>query len=187
VRTSKNHGAEHLEVDQLTFDEVLGHYQAEVYSFAVHLTLDRAAANALYQEALLTAFHAFDERDRPTNYRSWLFTIVTDAFLSDRHGHGAGSPPSEEHVGVDAGTPPVQANRLDAHGLCREVEAFVATLPGPQWVALVQRRYLNRGYAEIGETLRCSEVAARTSVYEALRAMRAHIGDRWSPSLASST
>ena len=80
---------------------------------------------------------------------------------------------------VEAGPSPVQADRLDAHGFYREVDAFVATLPGPQWVALVQRRYLNRGYAEIAETLRCSEVAARASVYEALRAMRAHIGDRW--------
>jgi RNA polymerase sigma-70 factor (ECF subfamily) len=186
VLTSIQHGAGRPEVDHTTFDKVLGHYQAEVYAFAVHLTLDRAAANALYQEALLTAFDAFDERDRPTDYRSWLFTIVTDAFLSDRHEQGAGSSSGEQQMVMDAGTPPVQTDRLDAHGLYREVEAFVATLPGPQWVALVQRRYLNRGYAEIAETLRCSEVAARASVYEALRAMRAHIGDRWSPSLASS-
>ena len=61
VWTSINHGAGRPEVDYMTFDEVLGRYQAEVYSFAVHLTRDRAAANALYQEALLTAFHALDE------------------------------------------------------------------------------------------------------------------------------
>jgi DNA-directed RNA polymerase specialized sigma24 family protein len=127
---------------------------------------------------LLRAFHAFDERDRPANERLWLFTIVTDAFLSDRHGRGAGSSSGEEQAVSDGGTSPLQADRLDAHVLRREVEAFVATLPGPQWVALVQRRYLNLGYAEIAETLRCSEVEARTSVYEALRAMRAHVGNR---------
>ncbi len=164
-------------MDHSTFDEVLGEYQAEVYCFALHLARDRAKANALYQETLLTAFHAFDEHVRPGNERTWLFTILTDAFLSDRHGHGAGSSPSEGQA-ADRGTSPVQADRLDAQTLRREVEAFVATLPGPQWVALVQRKYLNRGYAEIAETLRCSEVEARTSVYEALRAMRAHIGDR---------
>jgi RNA polymerase sigma factor (sigma-70 family) len=123
------------------------------------------AAIALYQEALLTAFHAFDDHDRPTNFRSWLFTIVTDAFLSNRHGQRAGPSSGEEHVAMDAGTPPpIQTDRLDEHGLYREVEAFVATLPGAQWVALVRRRYLNRGYAEIAETLRCSEVTARASV-----------------------
>jgi RNA polymerase sigma-70 factor, ECF subfamily len=176
VSTSIKHGAGCPEVDYATFDEVLGHYQAEVYYFAVHLTRDRAEANDLYQETVLTAFNAFDERDRPANYRSWLFTIATDAFLSDRHGHGPESSPGKEQA-ANGGTSPIQADRLDAHTLRREVDAFVATLPGPQWVALVQRRYLNRGYAEIAETLRCSEVAARASVYEALRAMRVHIGD----------
>jgi RNA polymerase sigma-70 factor, ECF subfamily len=178
VSTSINHGAGRPEMDHSTFDEVLGHYQAEVYCFAVHLTRDRAEANDLYQETLLTAFHDFDERDRSANERSWLFTIVTNAFLSGRHGHGAGSSPGERQAAEDWGTSPVQADRLDAHQLRREVEAFVASLPGPQWVALVQRKYLNRGYAEIAETLRCSEVEARTSVYEALRAMRAHVGER---------
>ena len=164
-------------MDYSTFDEVLVDYQAEVYCFALHLTRDRAEANALYQETLLTAFHAFNERDRPANERTWLFTILTDAFLSDRLGHGAGSSSGEEQA-ADGGTSPVQTDRLDAHTLRREVEACVTTLPGPQWVALVQRRYLNREYAEIAETLRCSEVAARASVYEALRAMRAHVGHR---------
>jgi RNA polymerase sigma-70 factor, ECF subfamily len=178
VSTSIQHGAGRPEGDHSLFHEVLGHYQAEVYCFAVHLTRDRAEADALYQETLLTAFHDFDECDRPANERSWLFTIVSDAFLSDRHGHGAGSSPGEGQTAEDWEMSPVQADRLDAQTLRREVQAFVATLPRQQWVALVLRRYLNREYVEIAETLRCSEVAARTSVYEALRAMRAHIGDR---------
>jgi DNA-directed RNA polymerase specialized sigma24 family protein len=103
---------------------------------------------------------------------------MTDAFLRNRHGHGAGPSSGEEQAAEGRGTSPVQANRLDAHTLRREVEAFVATLPRQQWVALVQRRYLNREYAEIAETLHCSEVEARTSAYEALRAIRAHVGNR---------
>lgn len=176
--TSIQHGAGRPEVDHATFEEVLGHYQAELYCFAVQLTRDRTEADDLYRETLLTAFHASDERDRPANERLWLFTIMTDAFLRNRHGHGAGPSSGEEQAAEGRGTSPVQADRLDAHTLRREVEAFVATLPRQQWVALVQRRYLNRGYAEIAETLRCSEVEARTSAYEALRAIRAHVGNR---------
>jgi len=160
-----------------TFDDVLAHYQADIYRFAVHLTRDRAEANDLYRETLLKVFHVFDERDRPANCHSWLFTIATDAFLSHRRRRGPRKAPAGQQA-ESRGTSAVRADRLDAPALRREVEAFVATLPRQQWAALVQRRYLNRGYAEIAETLRCSEVHARASVYEALRAMRAHIGDR---------
>ena len=176
--TSTKRVAERPDVGCSTFDDVLTHYQTDIYRFAVHLTRDRAEANDLYRETLLKACHVFDERDRPGNCKLWLFTIATDAFLNHRRPRGPRGAPGEEQAAELRGASAVRADPLDAHALRREVEAFVATLPRQQWVALVQRRYLNRGYAEIAETLCCSEAKARASVYEALRAMRVHIGDR---------
>ena len=176
--TSINHGNRRPDGDDATFDDVLGHYQAEVYCFALHLTRDHAQANDLYQKTLQRAFHAFDERVRSANERSWLFTIATDLYMSDGRRRGSTGGPVTQQAPEIRGTAPVQTDRLDAHALQGEVEAFVTTLPRHQWVALVQRRYLNVGYAEIAETLSCSEVEARSCVYEALRAMRAHVGDR---------
>ena len=57
------------------------------------------------------------------------------------------------------------------------MEAFVADLPCQQRVALVQRMFLDRTYAEIGATLCCSEEAARASVYEAIRTLRHRVWD----------
>ncbi|MDF3042028.1 MAG: polymerase, sigma-24 subunit, subfamily, partial [Thermomicrobiales bacterium] len=68
--------------------------------------------------------------------------------------------------------------RLDASTLLREVEAFIENLPPKQRVALVQRKYLDIGYAEIAATLGCSEEAARRSVHEALKKLRSCFGDR---------
>ena len=59
-----------------------------------------------------------------------------------------------------------------------EVAAFVANLPGQQRAALMLRRFHQRGYADIAATLGCTEHEARATVHEALRALRAHLGDR---------
>ena len=160
-----------------TFDEVLTRYQADIYRFGAHLTGDRAAANDLYQETLWKAFHAF-EIDRPASGRAWLFTIATNAFLSDPCRRGPKSAPGEERAPEVQGTSPDQAGRLDAHMLLREVEAFVAFLPPEQRVALVQRKFHDLSYTEIAATLGCSEAVARASVHEAVRTLRTHIGDR---------
>jgi RNA polymerase sigma-70 factor, ECF subfamily len=161
-----------------TFDDVLARYQADIYRFAVQLTRDRVAANDLYQETLLKAFNAFDELDRPANYRSWLFTIATTAFLSHRRLRTRRVSPGDEQALEVRGAPPDDTDRLDAHALLREVEACVADLPREQWVALVGRKYFDLGYSEIAATLCCSEVSARASVHEAVRAMRVRVGDR---------
>jgi RNA polymerase sigma factor (sigma-70 family) len=68
--------------------------------------------------------------------------------------------------------------RLDAGALLREVESYIEDLPPKQRVALVQRKYLDIGYAEIAATLGCSEEAARRSVHEALKKLRDRFGDR---------
>ena len=167
-----------LSVGHPTVDVVLAQHQAELYRFAVHLTRDLDQANDLFQQTMRTARRTFDGLDRLANYRSWLFTVATDAFLSDSRRCGRRSSPGEEQAAEIRATAPVPSDRLDAHSLPRVVESFVATLPCQQWAALVQRRYLNRAYAEIAETLSCSEEAARASVYGAVRAMRAHIGTR---------
>jgi RNA polymerase sigma-70 factor (ECF subfamily) len=168
----------HHSVGCSTFDEVLNRYHAEIYSFSVHLTRDRAAANDLYQETLVKAVHAFDEIDGPANYRAWLFTVATTTFLSDPHQRGRWGSPGKERLAQVQGRSPGRKDRLDTHKLLREVDAFVAALPPQQRVALVQRQYHDLSYAEIVATLRCSEVVARASVHEAVRALRAHIGDR---------
>ncbi|MBW3634313.1 MAG: RNA polymerase sigma factor [Chloroflexi bacterium] len=161
-----------------TFDEVLTRYQADIYRFGAQLTRDRGEADNLYQETVLTAFHAFDDVDRPASCRAWLFTIATNAFLSDRRHRGPEVSRDDERAAEVRSTSSVHTDRLDSHTLLQEVEAFVAALPLQQRVALVQRKYHDLSYAEIAATLGCSEAVARTSVYEAVRTLRARIGDR---------
>jgi DNA-directed RNA polymerase specialized sigma24 family protein len=59
-----------------------------------------------------------------------------------------------------------------------EVAAFVTALPCAQQVALLLRLNHRLGYAEIAAMLCCSKDDARASVYDALRSLRHHVGDR---------
>ncbi len=77
------------------------------------------------------------------------------------------------------------ATRSAGHAACAggrelqyEVAAFVAALPREQRAALMLRLHHNLGYAEIAANLSCSAGEARATVYEVLRSLRNHVGDR---------
>ena len=55
-----------------------------VYRFALRLTGSAAEAEDLVQETFLRAFKAWDQFERGTQAKSWLFTICRNVFLRGR-------------------------------------------------------------------------------------------------------
>jgi RNA polymerase sigma-70 factor (ECF subfamily) len=55
-----------------------------VNRFALRLTRDRVAAEDLVQETYLRAYRHWEQFDRGTNCKSWLFTICRNTYLHDR-------------------------------------------------------------------------------------------------------
>jgi DNA-directed RNA polymerase specialized sigma24 family protein len=87
-------------------------------------------------------------------------------------------PLVEEQTAMTATRSAGHAACADGRELQYEVAAFVAALPSKQRAALMWRVNRNLGYAEIGANLRCSAGEARATVYEVLRSLRVHVGDR---------
>ena len=165
--------------EQTTFDDALARHGAEIYRFALHLTRNRSDADDLYQETALKAYRAWNRLPCDANHRAWLYRIASNTFLSDkRRSSRLRSLDAEETVESIPAASHDDDGRLDAGNLLREVEKFIEGLPLKQRIALVQRKYLDIGYPEIAATLGCSEEAARRSVHEALRKLRARFGDR---------
>lgn len=160
------------------FSAVIERWGDEIYRFAWHLTGNPTDADDLYQETLLKAFRAYRKLPSDANHRAWLYRIASNTFISDRRKHGRTNPMSDAleqtlpAPGID------EARMLDARDLLREVEAFVATLPPKQRVALVLRKYHGHDYAHIAMTLKSSEDAARANVHEALRKVRERFAHR---------
>ena len=162
-----------------TFDETLARFGAEIYRFALHLTRNQPDADDLYQETAIKAFRAWDRLPCDANHRAWLYKIASNTFLSDKR--KSARLRSLDADGAAETIPAVSRDdddRLDAGDLLQEVETFISCLPPKQRIALVQRKYLELGYAEIAAILNCSEEAARRSVHEALLKLRKRFGDQ---------
>jgi DNA-directed RNA polymerase specialized sigma24 family protein len=84
----------------------------------------------------------------------------------------------EEQIATTAPRSAGHAACADGHELQCEVAAFVTALPCKERAALLLRLKHNIGYTEIAANLRISEREARASVYEVLRLLRTHVGDR---------
>lgn len=93
----------------------------------------------------------------------------------------------EERIATTATRSAGHAACADGRELQCEVAAFVAALPRKQRAALMLRLNHNLGYAEIAAYLRCSAGEARATVYEVLRSLLEHAGDRCKPVCLSRT
>jgi RNA polymerase sigma-70 factor, ECF subfamily len=161
-----------------TFDDMLARFKEEIYRYAVHLTRNHVEADELYQGTLLEAYHAFDQRDGTTNYRTWLYSLATSAFLRDRCTRSREESSDMERANESPRTLGKPVPHRDARNLHAAVEAGFATLSPRQRVALVQRMFHNLSYAEIAASLGSSEVVARDCVYTALRTLRSRCGNQ---------
>jgi RNA polymerase sigma-70 factor, ECF subfamily len=160
------------------FLNMLARFKDEIYRYAVHLTRNHVEADDLYQRTLLKAYHAFDQLDGTTNDRTWLYSLATSAFLSDRRTRGREESSAKERADESPRTLGKPVSHRGARTLHAAVEAGVATLPPRQRVALVQRLFHHLSYAEIAASLGSSEVVARDCVYTALRTLRSRCGNQ---------
>lgn len=66
------------------FEELLAPHLDLLMGFAMRLTHHHPDAEDLLQESLFRAYRGLDGFERGTNFKAWLFRIVTNAFISRR-------------------------------------------------------------------------------------------------------
>jgi RNA polymerase sigma-70 factor, ECF subfamily len=66
------------------FEELLQPHLDLLFGFALRLTRHRADAEDLLQDALYRAYRGLDGFERGTNFKAWMFRILTNAFISRR-------------------------------------------------------------------------------------------------------
>lgn len=147
-----------------TFGELLERYEREIFAYALRLSADRDEADDLYQDTFLAAFRGWPP-PRRGNERAWLYRIATNKAI-DR---GRRARPKVSLEDVELVAPERDgATSLD---IARAVELLA---PG-QRAAFVLRQVQGLSYAEIAETLGCSQEAARARVSEATKTVRRRI------------
>jgi RNA polymerase sigma factor (sigma-70 family) len=134
-------------------------------------------ADDCLQETFLAALRAYP-RAEPRNLRAWIFTIARRKAI-DHHRSRARTarPVAEPQELIDSGAGRHPAGALDgALGMSprhSEIWAAVAALPAGQRAAVVLRFAVDLRYREVGEAMGTSEEAARRSVHEGLKKLRA--------------
>jgi RNA polymerase sigma factor (sigma-70 family) len=116
------------------------------------------------QETMVAALRAYPGFDG-ANPRAWLLTIARRKAIDE---HRSRSRRPEPLVQPDQ----VPAAAAESDGHDPELWGRVAALPPKQRAAVVLRFALDLRYREVGESLGCSEDAARRSVHEAMRTLR---------------
>lgn len=129
------------------------------------------------QETFVAALRAYP-RAEPRNLRAWVLTIARRKAI-DHHRSRAGHavPMAEPQEVIDRKAGPRAGSPDGALGMSprqSEIWAAVAELPPGQRAAVVLRFAVDLRYRDVGEALGTSEDAARQSVHEALKKLRAN-------------
>jgi RNA polymerase sigma-70 factor (ECF subfamily) len=65
------------------FESLASQYQRDIYSAALRMTRDPDDAADLAQDALARAYAAFHQFRRGTNFKAWLYRILTNTYIND--------------------------------------------------------------------------------------------------------
>jgi RNA polymerase sigma factor (sigma-70 family) len=146
------------------FQQLLDAHGPDVHRFLV-ATVGRADADDCYQETWIAALRAYPRLRSARNLRSWVFTIAHRKALDHLRAARRRAAPVGDAV-LDVG------RRASSDGL-PEVLAMVRELPPKQRTAVALRFLAGSSHAEIGDVMGTSEEAARRSVHEGLKRLRA--------------
>ncbi|MGC9350111.1 MAG: RNA polymerase sigma factor [Anaerolineae bacterium] len=142
------------------FNELILHYQNQVYNLAYSIMHDPAAADDATQEAFISAYRALDSF-RGGSFRSWLLRIVTNACYDELRRRKRRPKVSWEDFGdmdeeanphlVNGGPKPEES--VQQEELRALLERTIAKLPDHQRLTLILVDRLGLSYEEAAETM----------------------------------
>jgi RNA polymerase sigma-70 factor (ECF subfamily) len=175
--------------DRTAFEELFGRYRRLLFTFLLHQTGDRQAAEDLFQEVFLRVIRArasFRKGGGP--FKSWLMTIARNAVIDSRrraavrrdvdvkHREDPERGRAEERIADDkAAGNPHQAAEI---GRLRDriVEAL-KQLPEEQREVFLLREQVGLDFGGIAELTGCKVATAKSRMRYALEGLRRQLAD----------
>lgn len=149
------------------FQAFLDEHRGPVLSF-LRSMVGPVDADDCFQETFISAMRAYDRLDGQ-HPRAWVMTIARRKAIDHHRARARRPEPRDELPELVA---PLQTSFPAADdGLW----ALVRELPPKQRAAVALRFAADLAYTDVAEALECSEEAARRSVHEGLKRLRAHI------------
>ena len=149
-------------------DDLLARYGRELQGVAYLILRDRAAAEDVVVDTLLTALERGEQLRDETALRGWLLRIATNRALGVRR--------SGARV-ITLQVLPDQADAVHDHDDRLALLAAVERLAPRTRAAVVLRYYADMSVRDVAETLGTSENTVKTQLREALAHLRTTLGD----------
>jgi RNA polymerase sigma-70 factor (ECF subfamily) len=166
--------------DRVAFGKLIRQHQQRIHRLALHLTGNRGEADDVTQETFLRAYRAISRFDGRADIFTWLYRICVNVALNLRRQRkrvaaDLHDPRIPEPVADGPGTDPAQA-ASDAQAY-RQLAAAMDGLSEVLRTTLVLACVDQLPYAEIAQTLGCSEGTIAWRVHEGRRKLREALGD----------
>ena len=158
--------------DTDAFGGIVEAYQDRIYSFALRLLKDPAAAEEAAQEAFVKAFRALSSYDISQPFSPWLFRIAHNVCMDAlRAGGRTVSMDHEDFPDLPDGSRPVDETVGDAIDSER-IEAMLASLPPIYSSALLLQYREDMGPADIARVLGVPEGTVKARLFRGRELIR---------------
>jgi RNA polymerase sigma factor (sigma-70 family) len=147
------------------FQRFLEDHRDDVWRFLV-ASVGRTDADDCFQETFMAAMRAYPRLRPDSNVRAWVLTIAHRKALDTYRSRARNAVPVEEVPEVAHHDPELPDGALWAQ---------VRELPPKQRGAILLRYGADLSHREIAIALGCSEDAARRSLHEGLKKLRAEV------------
>jgi len=163
------------------FEELLKPCYRQLYSSALGFTQNPDDAEDLLQEAIVRAYSAFHQFEPGTNFRAWLFRILTNTYINEyRRKQRSPDWIAYEDITYEAeaqASREVPALDLPEEALLRqvldeEVEAALQALPDEFRIVVILSDLQGFSYQEISDLLRIPIGTVRSRLFRGRRQLQ---------------
>jgi RNA polymerase sigma-70 factor (ECF subfamily) len=157
-------------------------YASPLLTFIQRMVRDHHRSEELFQEVFLAVWRKRGQYEYPRPFKPWLFAIALNKCRAAFR-----APPGPGLLAVEEDSPSAPAALEPSPpdtAIATETAALVATavtrLPPQQRAVVVLRVWNGLSFAEIAESLGCTETTARSHMHHGLAALRRYLEPRLS-------
>ncbi len=164
--------------DDRAFERLVAKHQGAVIGTVAKMTGRPGDAEDLAQQVFLRVWKSAPRYQATAKFTTWLFTIVRNLVFNEsrrsyrRHEMSLEAREQESHIEqTDVSTPSPDSHLL--HKELREAaDRAIASLPEPQRLAVVMRRFEESSYEEIAAVLGTTVPAVKSLLFRARQQIR---------------
>ena len=155
----------------------------KLYSTALRMTGQAAAAEDLVQETLLKAYKNLHQFEPGTNFRAWIFRILTNTYINE-YRRKARAPQTMDFTEADPGAPDREPAFFTVDDLAQfrdrvsgEAAKALEKVPDEFRIVFLMNTLGEFSYKEIGEMLGVPIGTVMSRLFRARRILRDELAD----------